>query len=217
MNQLTATLHSVTLLAEGVHSFEFRPADETQRLAVTVTAGAHVGVFLSGGVIRSYSLVNPAGERLRRRGQQTIRFTFDDGDRSRINLAAIVRISSADAYFYCCGTAPMMESFATAAAMRPAQRVHRDYFAASGTLPPAVEGDLVSHQIAEDAAQASLLARRQRREPGALRCHQARTVAWPGCLLSAHPSRTIIRFPRYSRAGVSRGHSTPPIWVTAPR
>lgn len=60
MNKLNAILHAVERLADGILSFEFRPADEVQWPAPT--PGAHIDVHLPNGLVRSYSLTSPADE-----------------------------------------------------------------------------------------------------------------------------------------------------------
>lgn len=60
MQYLKARLHSITWLAQGIHEFDFRPADgETWPTAI---AGSHIDVVLPNGVMRSYSLTNRPGE-----------------------------------------------------------------------------------------------------------------------------------------------------------
>jgi len=60
MKLLQAKLHSIELLAAGVHRFDFRPADQDQWPAVS--AGSHIDLHLPDGLMRSYSLVNAPGE-----------------------------------------------------------------------------------------------------------------------------------------------------------
>jgi vanillate O-demethylase ferredoxin subunit len=55
--------HAIAWEADGVQSFEFRAPGGGELPAFT--PGAHLGVRLPGGIERSYSLVNPAGERHR--------------------------------------------------------------------------------------------------------------------------------------------------------
>ena len=63
MNTLDVRLHAVRFEAEGIHSFEFRPLDGQHLPAFS--AGSHLDVQLSGGLIRSYSLLNDPRERHR--------------------------------------------------------------------------------------------------------------------------------------------------------
>jgi ferredoxin-NADP reductase len=55
-----ARLHSITLEAENIWSFEFRPTANDAFLPFT--AGAHIDVHLANGMVRSYSLINPQDE-----------------------------------------------------------------------------------------------------------------------------------------------------------
>lgn len=61
MSLLQACVHQMRHEAEGVLSVELRPADGTDFPAFE--AGAHIDLHLANGLIRNYSLVNPAGER----------------------------------------------------------------------------------------------------------------------------------------------------------
>lgn len=60
---LQVFVRSITLEAAGVLSFELRPVDGGQ--LPTFTAGAHVDLYLPGGLVRSYSLLNSQDERHR--------------------------------------------------------------------------------------------------------------------------------------------------------
>lgn len=60
---LRLRVHSVTWEAEGVFSYELR--DPERAALPAFTAGAHVDLHLSNGMVRSYSLVNGQDERLR--------------------------------------------------------------------------------------------------------------------------------------------------------
>lgn len=61
--KLQVCLRSITALAEDINAFEFVSADG-QPLP-KFTAGSHIDLHLSGGVIRQYSLCNPSCERNR--------------------------------------------------------------------------------------------------------------------------------------------------------
>src|SRR3954469_1091286 len=54
------------------------------------------------------------------------------------DVESIVKQAPAQAHLYCCGPAPMLEAFEAAAADRPKDRVHVEYFRARET--PALEG-----------------------------------------------------------------------------
>jgi tetrachlorobenzoquinone reductase len=60
MSLLQAYVHQMRHEAEGVLSVELRPADGCDFPAFD--AGAHIDLHLANGLIRNYSLVNPAGE-----------------------------------------------------------------------------------------------------------------------------------------------------------
>ncbi len=60
---LTVRVKSITYEAERIHSYELRP--RTGGELPPFTAGAHIDVKLPKGMSRSYSLVNPQGERHR--------------------------------------------------------------------------------------------------------------------------------------------------------
>jgi len=60
MQRLNARLHAIQWLADGIRAFELRPLDA--QVWPPVTAGAHIDLFLPNGLVRSYSLVNLAGE-----------------------------------------------------------------------------------------------------------------------------------------------------------
>nr|AAS20422.1 2,3,5,6-tetrachlorobenzoquinone reductase [Sphingobium sp. UG30] len=51
----------ITRVAKDINSYELRP--EPGVILPEFTAGAHIGVSLPNGILRSYSLVNPQGER----------------------------------------------------------------------------------------------------------------------------------------------------------
>lgn len=59
---LKALVHTMRHEAEGIISIEFRPASPDQVFPV-FEAGSHIDLHLPNGLMRSYSLVNPAGER----------------------------------------------------------------------------------------------------------------------------------------------------------
>lgn len=54
---------SIAFEAQGIHSFDLRPLDGAT--LAPFTAGAHIDLHLPNGIARSYSLVNPQGERHR--------------------------------------------------------------------------------------------------------------------------------------------------------
>jgi vanillate O-demethylase ferredoxin subunit len=60
MQKLNAILRSIQWLADGIHSFEFRPLDGQEW--PPATAGAHIDVHLPNGLVRSYSLTNRPDE-----------------------------------------------------------------------------------------------------------------------------------------------------------
>jgi ferredoxin-NADP reductase len=61
MSTLQAYVHQMRHEAEGVISVELRPADGGE--FPPFEAGAHIDLHLANGLVRNYSLVNPAGER----------------------------------------------------------------------------------------------------------------------------------------------------------
>lgn len=67
-----------------------------------------------------------------------VHFNFDQEHGRIIDLPAIVAAVPLDAHIYCCGPIPMLEAFKAAAAARPAERVHVEYFAAPVTTGPAL-------------------------------------------------------------------------------
>ncbi|HEX7922142.1 MAG TPA: PDR/VanB family oxidoreductase [Bradyrhizobium sp.] len=73
------------------------------------------------------------------RSKAGLHVDFDDERAGRVfDLAAIVRSAPAHAHLYCCGPVPMLAAFEAAAADRPADRVHVEYFQALEA--PATEG-----------------------------------------------------------------------------
>lgn len=56
-------VRSVTWEADGINAYELCPLDVAE--LPVFTAGAHVDVLLPNGLVRSYSLTNPQGERTR--------------------------------------------------------------------------------------------------------------------------------------------------------
>jgi ferredoxin-NADP reductase len=58
-----------------------------------------------------------------------------------LDVAAIVAAAPPDAHLYCCGPAPMLAAFEAAAAGRPAERVHVEYF--NAPPPEPLEGGFV--------------------------------------------------------------------------
>ena len=68
-----------------------------------------------------------------------VRLNFDQAPGGRmLDLEAIVAGLPTGAHVYCCGPLPMLEAFEKACAALPAERVHREYFAAKDA--PASEG-----------------------------------------------------------------------------
>jgi tetrachlorobenzoquinone reductase len=74
-------------------------------------------------------------------GDGHVRLHVDEEQGGLIDLAAIVRAAPPEAHLYCCGPAPMLETFKAAARPRPAERVHLEYF--SSAVAPAVESGFV--------------------------------------------------------------------------
>jgi tetrachlorobenzoquinone reductase len=60
-------------------------------------------------------------------GPVTVNFDQEPGGRL-LDLAAIVRSATPDTHFYCCGPAPMLETFANTTRDLPAEQVHLEYF-----------------------------------------------------------------------------------------
>jgi tetrachlorobenzoquinone reductase len=60
---LAVRVKSVTYEAEGISSYDLRPLADSE--LPPFTAGAHIDLKLPNGITRSYSLVNPQGERHR--------------------------------------------------------------------------------------------------------------------------------------------------------
>lgn len=54
----------------------------------------------------------------------------DEAQGAHPDIAAMVASAQADAHLYCCGPAPMLDAFTKAAASRPAENVHVEYFSA---------------------------------------------------------------------------------------
>ncbi len=63
MDTLNARVHAIALEADGIATFEFRPADGGELPAFS--AGAHIDVHIRPGCVRQYSLCNDPGERQR--------------------------------------------------------------------------------------------------------------------------------------------------------
>jgi vanillate O-demethylase ferredoxin subunit len=73
------------------------------------------------------------------KGRLKVRLDFDDQRSGRLfDLAAVIDRAPAQAHLYCCGPQPMLEAFEAAAADRPADHVHVEYFQA--TEAPATAG-----------------------------------------------------------------------------
>ncbi|MFM9969796.1 MAG: PDR/VanB family oxidoreductase [Burkholderiales bacterium] len=60
IQKIETRVHAITYEAIGVHSFELRCPDGAALPAFE--AGSHIDLYLSNGMVRSYSLVNRAGE-----------------------------------------------------------------------------------------------------------------------------------------------------------
>lgn len=60
MKTRNARLHCIEWVAEGVLAFDLRPAEGGAW--PEFSAGAHIDLHLPGGMVRSYSLVNPPGQ-----------------------------------------------------------------------------------------------------------------------------------------------------------
>ncbi|MHC2336917.1 PDR/VanB family oxidoreductase [Bradyrhizobium sp. USDA 4454] len=74
-----------------------------------------------------------------RSDRSKVQVDFDDERAGRLfDLSAIVSGAPAHVHLYCCGPVPMLEAFEAAAAGRPADHVHVEYFKAREA--PAVEG-----------------------------------------------------------------------------
>jgi tetrachlorobenzoquinone reductase len=74
-------------------------------------------------------------------GGANVHVHIDEEKGAVLDVAGIVRAARADAHLYCCGPAPMLDVFTTAAASRPARHVHVEHF--SATTSPAVEGGFI--------------------------------------------------------------------------
>lgn len=96
------------------------------RLYYTARTRAHAG-FLD-------LLESEAG---RAGGEVVLNFDQEPGGKM-LDLAAIVAHLPEGAHVYCCGPIPMLEAYEKASASLPAERVHKEYFAAKDA--PATEG-----------------------------------------------------------------------------
>ncbi len=63
IQKLEARLHAITWQAQGIHTFEFRPKAGAQ--FPPFTAGSHIDLYLSNGMVRSYSLNNSQDDKNR--------------------------------------------------------------------------------------------------------------------------------------------------------
>ena len=62
-------------------------------------------------------------------GPERVHLHFDnEADGKFLDLAAAIGAGSANAHFYCCGPNPMLKAFEAAAASRPRNQVHVEYF-----------------------------------------------------------------------------------------
>ncbi len=79
-------------------------------------------------------------ETLQKFDPETVHLHFDDeADGKFLDLAAIIAAAPENTHFYCCGPNPMLKAFEAAAAKRPRNHVHVEYFtpkeeAAAGKL-----------------------------------------------------------------------------------
>ena len=70
-----------------------------------------------------------------------VRLHVDAEAEGVLDVAGLVAAARPDAHLYCCGPGPMMQAFEAAAAGRPPDRVHVEYFA--GPAPAPIEGGFV--------------------------------------------------------------------------
>jgi tetrachlorobenzoquinone reductase len=76
---------------------------------------------------------------LRAKADSNLHVNFDQAASARmIDLPSIVKATHSDAHLYCCGPLTMLEAFEAAAADRPADHVHVEYF--KPKEKPAAEG-----------------------------------------------------------------------------
>jgi ferredoxin-NADP reductase len=85
----------------------------------------------AGFLDRLHSAAGQAG------GRVVLNFDQESGGKM-LDLSAIVAALPAGAHVYCCGPGPMLQAYEQACAALPAQRVHKEYFAAQQA--PASEG-----------------------------------------------------------------------------
>ncbi len=70
-------------------------------------------------------------ETLQKFGPDSVQFHFDDeADGKFLDLAAVIAAAPANAHLYCCGPKAMLTAFEAAAASRPRDHVHVEYFTA---------------------------------------------------------------------------------------
>ncbi len=69
---------------------------------------------------------------------ETAHLHFDDeADGRLLDIQRIIADAPPDAHLYCCGPKPMLEAFEGAAAGRPKERIHVEYFSAKGDVASA--------------------------------------------------------------------------------
>jgi ferredoxin-NADP reductase len=129
--------------------------DETAAHSVLIAGGIGITPLLSmirrlETLGRSWELFYAARSRLaaafvddlkaRRPGVcRNLHVNFDQEPSGRMfDLSAIIKDATPDAHLYCCGPVTMLEAFEAAAANRPADHVHVEYFKAKEK--PAAEG-----------------------------------------------------------------------------
>jgi vanillate O-demethylase ferredoxin subunit len=68
-----------------------------------------------------------------------VHFNFDQEQGAMLDVERVVAAAPADAHLYCCGPLPMLNIFKAAAAGRPSDTVHIEYFAAPSVAAPSKE------------------------------------------------------------------------------
>jgi ferredoxin-NADP reductase len=67
-------------------------------------------------------------EALKQFGAEAVHLHFDDEAGGVLDIAAAIAATPADAHLYCCGPNPMLKAFEAAAAGRPRNHIHVEYF-----------------------------------------------------------------------------------------